>query len=195
MEWGWNFLGHIFRPSQDVLCQKKISIFYVSWPKFEFLNSDFRDFCRFWPVFVTLRRNDETYRRGMGNLFFDMCQEPTELNYSATWTPHNFRFSRNYIFSDQKLTQKSLRPIFDQKGLTNLGHNTRFFALYLGLKNATKKIWIGLELWTVKGFSSQKIDFARKTIINYQKLDPGHGYYGLCSRLLSTDPTKKVWKI
>ena len=102
--------------------------------------SDFCDFCRFWPFFGTSRRNDETYRPGIGNFFFGICQGPTELYYSATWPPLDFRFSRKYTFSGQKSTQKSLRPIFDQKGLTNLGHNTRFFALYLGLKNATKNL-------------------------------------------------------
>ena len=87
----------------------------------------------------------------MGNFFFGICQGPTELYYSATWPPLDFRFSRKYTFSGQKPTQKSLRPIFDQKGLTNLGHNTRFFALYLDLKNATKKSGSDLncELWKI----------------------------------------------
>ena len=194
MGWGWNSFGYIFRPSQCVLAQKKIFNFLCKLAQNRV--SELR-FSRFWPilaVFGTSRINEETYRPEIGNSFFGMCQGPTELYYSATWPPLDFRFSRKYTFSGQKSTQKSLRPIFDQKGLTNLGHNTRFFALYLGLKNATKKIWIGLELWTVKDFSSQKVDFARKTITNCQKLDRGHGYYGLCFRLLSTDPTKKIWK-
>ena len=62
-------------------------------------------------------------------------------------------------------------------------------------KECHKKIRIGVELWTVKDFSSQKVDFAKKTITYCQKLVRGHGYYGLCSRLLSTDPKKKIWKI
>ena len=91
------------------------------------------------PFSETSRINEETYRPDIGNLFFGVCQGPTELYYSATWTPHDFRFSRNYTFSGQKSTQKSLRPIFDHKGITDLHHDTLFFALNLGLKNATKK--------------------------------------------------------
>ena len=151
MGWGWNFFGHIFRPSQCILAQKKVFDFLCKLAQNRV--SKLR-FSRFWPilaVFGTSRINDEIYSSGMANLFFGMCQEPTELYYSATWTPHDFRLSRNYTFSGQKSTQKSLRPIFEQKGLTNLGHETRFFALYLGLKNAAKKSGseLNCELWKI----------------------------------------------
>ena len=106
------------------MVKNKFSIFYASWSKNEFLNSDFRDFGRFWPIFVTSRRHDEIYKPGIGNLFFGINQGPTELHYSGSWTPHDFRFSRNYTFSGRKSTQKSLRPIFEQKGLTDPHHNT-----------------------------------------------------------------------
>ena len=55
--------------------------------------------------------------------FSGIYQGPTELLYSGSWTPHDFRFSRNYTISGRKSTQKSFRPIFEQKGLTDPHHN------------------------------------------------------------------------
>ena len=50
-------------------------------------------------IFERSRIDDKSYRPRMKILLCGIDKGPTRLNYSATWTPHDFRFARNYTLT------------------------------------------------------------------------------------------------